>query len=145
MIVRSCKWLVPLGRFSFLNIMNRFRLFALVCKLISRCWFETCGVSWWLTIGTCDSILIFCFVTICCWFVTSYCYRAFVFGTPTGFASSNRFIYLSCVGTFSITVSFNCLLMPFISTLDIHYFVIQQAFLSSWKSKLTPFIDETIK
>ncbi len=140
--------LVPLGRSNFLNIMYRFNFFPLGCKLIFHCWFETCGVSWWL-ISTCDSLLTFCFIIICCWFVTSYYYSAFVFGTPISCASSSWFIYSSCVGTFSTTccwvVSFNCLLTRFISTLDIfffepicfvikavqYYFVIQQAFLSS--------------
>jgi hypothetical protein len=147
MIVRSCKLLVPLGRSSFFNIMNRFSFFSFGCKLIFYCWFETCDVSWWLTTSTCDFLLTFCFVSICCWFVTSYCYSAFVFETPIGCASSIWFIYSSYVGTFSTrgcwAVSSNCLLTPFISTLDnfslnlsvtkvvLQYFVIQQVLLSS--------------
>jgi hypothetical protein len=126
MIVRSCKSLVLLGRSSFLNIMNRFSFSRLGCKLIFHCWFETCGVSWWLTRCTYDSLLTFCFVSIYCWFVTSYCYSAFVFGTPTGCASSSLFIYFSYVDTFYTTgcwaVGSNCLLTPFISTVDIFFF-----------------------
>jgi hypothetical protein len=146
MIVKSCNLLVPLGRFNFFNIINRFNFFSFGCKLISCCSFETCDVSTWLTTGTCDSLLTFCFVSICCWFVTSYCYNAFVFGTPPSSASSSLFIYSSYVGTFSTTCcwgdSSNCVLTLSISTLDIfffehvakvvlHYFVIQQSFLSS--------------
>jgi len=126
MMVRSCKLLVLLARSSFFNIMNRFSFFPLGCKLISHCWFETCGVSWWLTVGTCDSLLTFCFVNICCWFVTSYCYSALMFGTPTSCVFSSWFIYSSQIATFFTTsccvVSYNCLLKPFINTRDIFFF-----------------------